>query len=556
MYRLSFVILFVVLFQRASTQSTHGVDFKVDCKECHTSSSWKIDLSKFTYNHDTTGFPLEGMHKKTDCKACHKSLLFKETKNTCVACHTDVHGMTVGNDCARCHTAKTWLVDNLPELHEQNGFPLKGGHRILACVDCHKSDNNLKFERIGNECISCHQKDYANTKEPNHLSSGFSTNCITCHDPETNDWKGAGFMHDQFPLVQAHAIPDCKVCHKGANYKDISSACVSCHKLDFDRSTAPPHVGSGYSTNCIECHSPSPVNWIVPEYHNSFPLTQGHKVNDCKECHKTNNYPATSTECVSCHLPDFNASTAPPHVGSGYSTNCITCHSATPINWKVPGYHNSFPLTNGHNVSDCKTCHKTNNYPATSTDCFSCHQTDFTNSTAPPHVGSGFSTNCIDCHAPTPINWNISGYHNSFPLTLGHNIVDCKACHKTSNYPSTSAACYSCHVTDYDNVISPNHKTNNFSTNCTECHTTAPGWNATNYLMHDAAFFPINSGKHQGEWNLCSDCHTTAGNYKLFTCITCHEHNSATRAANDHKGVSGYSYTATSCFTCHPKGKK
>lgn len=112
-------------------------------------------------------------------------------------------------------------------------------------------------------CMSS-QKDYANTKDPNHLTSGFSTDCITCHDPNTNDWKGAGFNHDQFPLVQSHAISDCKVCHKGSNYKDISNACVSCHKPDFDRSTAPPHVGLGYSTNCIECHSPSPVNWIVP----------------------------------------------------------------------------------------------------------------------------------------------------------------------------------------------------------------------------------------------------------------------------------------------------
>lgn len=770
MYRLSFLIVLFAYFGHAQKPGIHGAQFKVDCKECHNSGGWKIDMAKFAYNHDSTGFVLEGMHKKVDCKSCHKTLVFNEANGTCVSCHTDVHSMSVGNDCARCHTANSWLVDNIPELHEQNGFPLLGAHKVLACADCHKSETTLKWDRIGNECVACHRDDYVKTQHPNHAQSNLSTDCITCHDPNSNSWgtgnfhsqfplklgheipdcktchktndyastspecvtchkkdfdntlkpnhvasgysnncvechsptpfswqikdfhlnfpltlghdvadckkchknpdykdistecvschktdfdnstapphQGSGFStnctqchspspvnwtvpgyHNSFPLTQGHNVPDCKACHKtnnfpststecvschktdfdnttkpshltsgfstnciechsaspinwsvsnfhlsfpltlghdvpdcktchkGVDYKDISKECVSCHKTDFDNSNAPPHVGSGFATSCTDCHSPSPVNWTVPGYHNSFPLTLGHNVSDCKACHKTNNYPATSTACVSCHQTDFDNSAAPPHVGSGYSTNCTDCHSASPIDWTVPGYHNSFPLTQGHNVTDCKTCHKTNNYPATSTACVSCHQTDYNNTAAPPHSGSGYSTNCTDCHSPSPVNWNISGYHGAFPLTQGHNITDCKACHKTSNYPATSPDCISCHATDYNNVANPNHKSNNFSTNCLECHTTAPGWDVTAFKQHDALYFPINSGKHQGEWNLCIDCHKTSGNYKAFTCIDCHEHNTKTKVDDDHKSVSGYSYTSSACYNCHPDGK-
>ena len=46
------------------------------------------------------------------------------------------------------------------------------------------------------------------------------------------------------------------------------------------------------------------------------------------------------------------------------------------------------------------------------------------------------------------------------------------------------------------------------------------------FSSHDA-YFPIYSGKHKGEWNDCVDCHIQSSNYKIFSCINCHEHNNA-----------------------------
>lgn len=483
MYRLSFLILFISYNSIAQTANVHGPDFKEDCKNCHNSNSWTIDMQQFQFDHNATGFVLDGMHKKADCKLCHKALVFTDAKSTCSSCHADIHGMTVGNDCVRCHNTNSWLVDNIPELHQQNGFPIVGVHKTLACVDCHKSESNLRWDRIGNDCISCHQNNFTSTTQPNHTTVGFSTDCITCHDPNVIEWGVAGF-HTKFPLVFGHDVPDCKTCHKSGNFESLS------------------------------------------------------------------------TECVTCHQTTFNNTTSPSHTASGYSTNCVQCHASTPQTWNIAGFHSTFPLTFGHNVATCTTCHKNSNYNDISKECVSCHQDNFNATTLPPHAASGYNTNCTQCHSSSPINWTVSGYHNSFPLTQGHTITDCKACHKTNNYPATSTECVSCHLSDYNGVTSPNHVSNGFGTNCTNCHTTAPGWAATSTVQHDNLYFPINSGNHKGEWNSCTDCHITPNNYKAFSCVNCHEHSNASSLAKDHDDVGGYVFLSSACYSCHPKGRE
>lgn len=329
------MVIMFILSQQGFGQNPHGDDFKIDCKKCHSPQGWTIDRKTFSFNHDSTRFQLKGEHKKVDCNACHKTPAFSQAPDKCASCHTDVHGMSVGNDCMRCHNENTWLVDNIPELHEQNGFPLAGAHTILSCVDCHKAETNLRWDRIGNECISCHKADYDKSTQPNHIQSGFSTNCTQCHEPVSN-------------------------------------------------------------------------------------------------------------------------------------------------------------------------------------------------------------------------NWGSDNFHYFFALTLGHNIKDCKACHQTNDYAAASPECVSCHLDDYNNAVSQNHKAQNFSTQCTDCHNTDPGWPFRN---HDERYFPINSGKHRGAWNACSDCHTTAGNLNVFSCINCHEHSNAGDLAKEHDDERDYKYESSACYKCHPKGE-
>lgn len=202
MYRLSSIILLLFAFFQATGQSPHGDSFKIDCASCHSATGWAVLTDSVKFNHDETNFQLNGVHAKTDCKSCHSSSIFSEAPSQCSTCHQDVHNMSVGNDCSRCHTTNNWFVDNIPELHEENGFALTGSHSNLSCVDCHHSETNLRFDRVGNDCINCHQNDFLAAKNPDHSKGGFSSNCVECHDPISNGWDSDNFNHDFFHLFK------------------------------------------------------------------------------------------------------------------------------------------------------------------------------------------------------------------------------------------------------------------------------------------------------------------------------------------------------------------
>jgi len=386
-------------------QNPHGQALQINCSECHSTDGWNVDLSSMKFSHDETSFMLEGAHQNVNCKDCHSTLVFEEASGDCISCHEDLHSGSVGNDCARCHSSSNWLVDFIPELHEENGFPLIGAHNSLNCVDCHIADNNLVWNRIGNNCTSCHLEDYNATSRPNHISMGFSTNCDECHSPLSVEW-GSDNFHLHFPLVNEH-----------------------------DR--------------------------------------------DCAACHLGNDYTSASSDCFTCHQDDYNSSREPNHSAANFSNDCVQCHSPDPVNWEIPGFHAAFPLENAHNIA-CNSCHL---------------ETDYT-------------------------------------LVRGY-------------------VCFSCHQNDYNSASQPNHQALNFDTDCTKCHSTID-WSPAEFRQHDDLYFPIYSGEHQGEWNSCTECHTEAGNYAVFSCINCHEHNK-NDMDDEHQDENGYRYESNACLDCHPR---
>jgi hypothetical protein len=630
MYRLPLIILFLLGSLPIFSQSPHGDELKIDCAQCHNPDSWSINYNTIQFDHDITDFKLEGAHDQTNCTECHSTLIFDEAPNQCASCHNDIHSMSVGNDCVRCHTSQTWLVDNIPELHEENGFPLIGAHSTLSCVDCHLSETNLRYDRIGNECINCHKEDYANTQSPNHENSGFSTNCVDCHSPLGVGWDTDFIDHSFFPLTLGHDIPDCNQCHLSNDFSDISPECISCHQNDYSESTNPNHQILNFSTDCVVCHTTDP-DWtparfddhdgqFFPIYsgehkgewddcmdchtdpnnysvftcitchsnpetdnehdgitgyiyesnacfschpngredegfdHNStgFQLNGGHIGIDCTECHTTGNFSDASPDCVSCHQNDYDNTTNPNHSNAGIPTDCVSCHTTDP-GWTPANIdHDFFPLSLGHDIQDCNQCHTTGNFSDASPDCVSCHQNDYNNSTNPDHNNAGFPTDCVVCHTTNP-NWTPANWdHNDFyPLNGAHaNIADdCAACHN-GDYNNTPNTCVGCHLDDYNNTTNPNHIGAQFPDACMLCHTESAWLPST--FDHDGQYFPINSGAHGGIWSDCAECHTNPNNYGVFTCITCH---TSSQTNNDHSEVSGYVYESNACFQCHPDGK-
>lgn len=316
-----------------------------------------------------------------------------------------------------------------------------------------------------------------------------------------------------------------------------------------------PH-GEEFSIACEDCHNPKGWTLEAGTYtfnHNStnFILEGVHQEVNCKSCHKSLVFSKAESECISCHT-DMHYQTV--------GTECDRCH--TPNSWIVNNItdihqQSRFPLVGAHYTADCYQCHPSASllkFEPLGIECYDCHQQDYLSATQPNHVEGNFSTDCYICHSVSAFSWISSGFnHSFFPLTAGHDINNCKECHTGPDFSGLSAECYSCHQDDYASATNPNHLVSDFSINCTECHTTNPGWKPADFREHDALYFPIYSGEHGGEWNSCTECHLNPNNYASFTCIDCHEHNQADMD-DEHEGVGGYMYNSPACLDCHPTG--
>ena len=579
MYRLSSIIGFLGLAISAMAQSPHGEDFKMNCAACHTSDSWEISLDNWNFdepvspreiddlaqalpadsirfNHNETAFPLEGGHAATDCRLCHEALVFTETNTECISCHTDLHNMTVGSDCARCHNVENWLVDNITELHQDEGFPLLGAHAQISCNECHVSETGLQFHRLGNDCISCHMGDYLATTQPNHVDAGYSTACLDCHDVNAFDWSADNILHDFFPLVKGHDI-GCIECHTSGVFTAIPSDCISCHQTDFDVALNPDHKALNFGTDCAACHTLD-LDWMPAQFRQHddeyFPIYSGSHNGEWSECVECHLNPANYSEftCITCH---GKSETDDDHNGvGGYvyeSGACLACHPTGSEDDNFDHNRTNFPLTGAHISVDCNSCH-TNGFAGTPTDCAACHSMDFEQTTSPDHQQLGFSMDCASCHTTDP-NWmpaTFADHDNFYVLKGAHREVSCSECHN-STFTNTPTTCIGCHQDDYNNANDPEHSTAGFSTNCLDCHTET-AWEPANF--DHSMYFPIYSGNHQNEWNQCSECHTVAGNFSLFSCIDCHEHNDPNELADDHSDVNDYSFDSMECYRCHPNG--
>ncbi len=318
-----------------------------------------------------------------------------------------------------------------------------------------------------------------------------------------------------------------------------------------------PH-GEGFKANCLNCHTTS--GWSVDlktlafdHATTRFPLTGQHRDVNCRQCHRTLEFANVASECSQCHT-DVHGQTLGP--------DCGRCH--TPASWIVSNVtemhrRGRFPLAGAHQMADCFDCHTDASasrlhFGPRGTECIDCHRSNFVSARNPDHVAGKYSTSCTDCHDLNAFSWTGTGInHNFFPLTLGHAIDDCRKCHSGGSFSNTSPECVSCHLANYNATTNPGHAGLGFPTDCKLCHTTDPGWKPAQFRDHDSKSFPIYSGKHNGTWSSCSQCHPNPASYAQFTCTDCHEHN-RTDMDDKHNGVQGYAYNSPDCFACHPTG--
>jgi hypothetical protein len=450
------------------------------------------------------------------------------------------HG-NIAIPCENCHTFTSWKpIRSLPEFdHNKTSYPLRGMHEKVGCVQCH---TKLVFTDVSTNCAACHADIHRRQ---------FGANCEQCHTVQGWNVTVQAIRNHQnrFPLLGAHAAADCDSCHKGAatgQFQGLSTQCYSCHTQDFRSATNPNHVAASFPTTCEQCHGMN--TWLDAKFDHSltgFPLTGAHVSVPCSSCHLNGQFAGAPTDCVGCHVKDFQGTSNPNHLAGGFSTACQTCHTTTA--WQPATFDHSttgFPLTGAHVNVACTSCHVNNNYNLSGMACSTCHMTDYQNTNSPGHSAAGFPTDCTLCHSTA--SWTGATFNHAatgFPLTGAHLSVACSSCHVNNNYSLTNTACVSCHLNDFQGTINPSHVAAGFPQQCELCHTTT-AWQPSSF-NHSNTAFPL-TGAHVTV--ACASCHVN-NNYTTVPtdCYSCHktDYQSTT---NPNHAAAGF---PTTCQTCH-----
>ena len=159
----------------------HG-PMQVACEKCHTSSAWRPIRSKPEFDHNKTGYPLQGLHAGVACQECHLNPVFSDIGRNCQDCHADLHRRKNGAQCDVCHRVSGWQVSLQNINAHQDRFPLIGAHAVADCYSCHKGAvGQFNRQGLSTDCVSCHAKAFQKATAPNHQALGYSTDCLQCH---------------------------------------------------------------------------------------------------------------------------------------------------------------------------------------------------------------------------------------------------------------------------------------------------------------------------------------------------------------------------------------
>ena len=534
-----------------TTNPNHvAAGFPTDCSLCHTTTAW----SPSTFNH-TSVFPLTGAHATVPCAQCHTNNNYTTLPTNCYGCHqSDWNGTTNPNHaaaafpttCDTCHTTTNWTNVNFNHAQYAN-YPLTGMHATLTCAQCHTNNN---YTNTPTACYSCHQADFTGTTNPNHVASGFPTDCSLCHT--TSGWSPSSFNHASvFPLTGAHATVACAQCHTNNNYTTLPTTCFGCHQTDWNGTTNPNHAAAGFPTTCDTCHTTTNwtnVNFNHAQYAN-YPLTGIHATLTCTQCHTNNNYTNTPTACYSCHQADFNGTTNPNHVTSGFPTDCSICHTTS--GWSPSSFnHNNtgFPLTGAHTTVAC---------------------------TAVPYEQQLHNAaDCVLRMPPGRLDWNdrsesrSGGLPHHLRYMPHHDSVDWGHIQSQQHAVPADGRARQCglHQVPHQQRVRGNadgllllppgglHRDNE-----SESRNSGLAHNLHHLPHHDCLasghtadpvphLLPAESRQCQRRLR---DLPYQLDDYSVFQCTGCH-----TAAATNpkHQGVSGYVYNSVNCYACHKNG--
>ncbi len=564
------------------------------CKTCHTEHKqrgWDImgwnSIKGGTkgFDHNKTGWKLNGKHASTDCEKCHKARnrqglrVYMGTNKLCGSsgCHANDQPHKFKRKdmlaCERCHTESVWKPSKSNKRFDHNdrkdaAMPILGAHASVACTKCHpKSVFNLPAKRpqsCGN--VGCHDKE---NPHKGHLY-GIEP-CEWCHSPTFKSLKQTQiFDHSgltRFDLGAAHKRIACMKCHTkalGEKKPQRSCAQVGCHAKDNKHGTRFKEFGD--PPRCDVCH-PSGGPKFTPNAFNhnkrtKFALKFEHAKQPCRACHRGKG-PADferftgfnpNKQCMNCHV-HRRVHSDPQHPKGKYkNSQCLQCHlnpgnrdirtgKNNLIVRDVHGPRGSFPLVKEHRNVPCVDCHTGRNKKGKTSfsdlkpNCNAsgqCHEDSL-------HEGT-LGKNCMYCHQSgtwdalnfdhdKPFPDDAKGKVKEFKLKGAHKDNKCEACHtRDRTFAQTPVHCADegCHARD------DAHK-GRLGNKCEQCHLET-GDNLFNHNTMSAFHL---DGKHLEV--RCADCHPSVTfKPRPKTCFGCHPEPAV------HKGQYG-----TGCAQCH-----
>lgn len=498
------------------------------CQKCHREHrgrGGRLIKIPSSFDHDLTGYKLEGKHKRVRCKECHTrkrpasrtgttTYLFPKTPR-CSDCHPDIHRFTkagIGRNCQRCHNAFSWRTLNarLDFDHTRlTSYPLKGQHATVRCNKCHR--DRRRFAPVAHKkCDDCH-KDV-------HRGVFGSIRCHECHDESS--FGRVRFRHDRvgFPLRLAHQRVRCLQCHTKSQWAGIPKDCKGCHE-DED-----PHGTQFGQRACARCHLSG--SWTRLSFNHdkqsTFRLLGKHKAVPCRRCHppqgKSLKFKGLSGECLTCHAEDDR------HRGQFGDKPCSNCHR--PTGWLDIVFDHTvtrFPLLGLHAETMCDKCHPGGNTEVKQPMvCRACH--------ADIHAGQFGRVDCSGCHGFS--SFQVDDFDHArarWRITGKHTKLDCKACHQGGRFKPIDHACADCHRDFHEGQFGKRP--------CERCHVTERWDDVSASFTHDRdSVFPLRDAHKRLE---CEKCHFTNRFKPLdVRCDGCH--------VDVHRGDRG-----PDCADCH-----
>ena len=545
------------------------------------------------FDHLTTGFELDGVHRDLPCESCHLNAVFRGTPRNCGTCHitnsifnatpkTMTH-IPSTNNCAACHNTYSFR----PDVH-------------------------FDHAEVMGSCVSCHNGTIATGMTiPPHPAT--SRDCAACHTvlswnpPKTVD-------HAQIPMSVAGF---CIICHNGVKFSGKPAGhiatnleCGDCHLTTTWAGATFDHTG--ITSGCVSCHNGTKA---VGKQGNHMPTT-----NLCENCHTTGIGTSTPswapskfdhtqmavTTCQTCHSGTVKITTGvvsgqpPTHVPPIPSTeDCGVCHGNNPAaeTWTVLAVSIA-ALHNGLNPANCLVCHAGETFAGVPAPYIPMSMSGVSPTRAtplsPPHIPVMTGTDCSACHGKA---YQAGGFGPATPMnptTHGFVSSTCNTCHDTgksfyvgsgtplqvrpadhvnSNDPRMATGdCSVCHETkDWVSTALPNgHMPNPNNLPCAQCHASAPN----DYTPATLAAYSV---LHTGITSNCGQCHgnniTALTWFSNFTpkdalltpshipylsgsdCSSCHAGNYVAGGFGPtNMSAAKHAFVPTSCDTCHEAG--